>query len=290
MISNATGKIRGNLLGAIKKGGALLGELIDENMPTSGSQQQQQQHQASVPNEYTEILRDEFVEVSQKYVKPLKKIVYQICDHMGKVPFAEQKKRGDDFSNLDLGWLIRDNFCTILAELLLVGLRGQKNVLMSLFGKQKTNTLWDIVREFSLDFQLAEFNSVVRTVGKCQDLLTDDSRFRAFVCELLNRSTVDGMSKLIVVFFQQFPLIRAKLERFYVDDSFWRLTYDPGFNTIHEAIIVAVKNFNGYPFNFHLDFERRHQHVISSPNNSGAVAQQHSRTSRASEDSLFMME
>ena len=291
IISNATGKIKDNLFGAIKKGGAIIGELMDDNVSGGGPQQQQQQQQrASVPNKHTEILRDEFVTVSQKYVKPLKKIIYQICDHLDKVPFSEQGRRGDDFSNLDLGWLIRDNFCTILAQLLLVGLRGQKNVLMSLFGKQKTNTLWDIVREFALEFQLAEFDNVVKTVGQCQDLPTDDSRFRAFVCELLNRSTVGGTSKLIVVFFQQFPLVRSKLERFYVEDSFWRLTYDPGFSTIHEAIIIAVKNFNGCPFNFHLDFERRHRHVITSPNNAGTVEQQHPRTSRASEDSLFMME
>ena len=276
-IAATTGKLRGNFLNAIKKGGAIFDEFIEGNV-------------SPALDEHADILRDEFVTVSQRHVKPLKKVVLEICNRMDSVPLSEQKRHGDDFKNVDLGWYVRDNFCTTLAEFLLIGLRGQKNVLMSLFGKQKSNTLWDIVREISLDFQLAEFDNVVKSVRECRVLLTDDARFRAFVCELLNQSTVDGKEKLIVVFFQQFPLMRQKLERFYVDDSFWRLTYSSGFGTIHEEIILSVRHFNGWPFHFHMDFERRHNNVITPRKQQQQQQQQRVKRREEDEDSLIIME
>jgi len=231
----------------IKKGEQILDNLLDEN-----------------ENDYTttttapaSVLPDEFVEVGDKYLKPLKSIVFDICTRMGSVRLSEQRSLGDDFVNVDIGWQIRGEFCTLIAQILRIGLLEQRSTLMSFFTEQTPTTLWDVVKEFSLAYRLREFNAVVQAIENARRLRSDDERFRAFICELLNRSKEDGTEKLIVLFFQMFPFATGKLRRFYAEGSFWRMTYNSGFGVILDDFILSMKHFNGWPFNLHIAFEER---------------------------------
>lgn len=221
-----------------------------------------------------EILSDEFIAIDQSYVKPLKDTIFQICSRLESVQLSLQHQHGDDFKTVEIGWEIRRDFCTILANFLSIGLREETKVMMSLFSAPTIVTLWTLVREFSLAFKRQEFSSVIRTIQTSRFLLNDDQRYRFFICELLNRSVDDGSEKLIVLFFQLFPTLSSKLEKYYVPGSFWRMTCQSGLGVILDEVVLSMRHFNGWPFNLHIDFEYRlcpKQHEDSLPNEDNLV-------------------
>ncbi|XP_066915509.1 uncharacterized protein [Clytia hemisphaerica] len=244
------------------------------------------QSTVSLLQEDKNILRDEFVLVGERFVKPLKNTVFTICTQMENVNVCQQKKLGDDFENQPIGWLVRGEFCTLIAEFLKIGLKEQTNVFKRFFAEQKPISLWDVAREFASAFKIYEFDCVLRSI-KDANLRSDDERFRAFFCQLLNRSNSDGTDKLIVSFFQMLPLMTNKLEKFYHEDSFWRMSYSSGFSTLQDEIILSMRHFNGWPFELHLDFEKRFNPTIPTKREIVAAKK---REEQINQDSLLMME
>ena len=203
------------------------------------------------------IIPDAMIKVRNSYIRPIRDAVLRVTEHFNSaIDHNDKNVKGNDSVSLELGWLIRDQLSTAIANFLRIGLKKKGFPMQFLFSKPEDYTLWEVAQSFTLaQREEPAFSSIVDSILHNKVLLNDDMRFRFLVCELLNQSTLNGNEKLLVAWFRCFPLCVRQLDQFYLENSFWRTTYTLSFSLLMEELILILKELNGWPFVLHADFE-----------------------------------
>ena len=204
-----------------------------------------------------EVLTDSFKRV---YITPLHYIISQIVKLIDNRVRYCQESVADDSEYSRIGWFIKNNLCTCFVNLLNTGLRSESK-LVSLFGKIAPFTVWRIVKDFTQTYDSENFHQekyIFKSIDNNSNLPTSDMKFRYYFCDLLNRSR-ENKVELLVLWFHQFILEKAKLKKYYKPNSFWRLKNCWEFDEFYiENIIAPLRQLQNLPFKLHLNFEYKY--------------------------------
>lgn len=205
----------------------------------------------------------DIIEFRRIHIKPLQFAIVNICCKFENESKIVQRVLADDRQTSEIGWLVRMEFSSVIANLLRTGLSDisiAASVKSLILYKNNPLTLWYIVKDFSQTFRTFDFNGIIHVIEESKYLINEDMKFRFFICELLNSD--HDSDKLIVTWFQSFRSEMSKLALYYDKSSFWRLKYYEHFSSVFDEIIFCLSQLNGIPFRLHDSFELQSNRIM----------------------------
>ena len=211
----------------------------------------------SSPNPTDMFMSNELLTIRENVLVPLNRSVNLIRNHFAFAVSAQhQNQLGNDEATTSIGWLIRNQFCKAIANVLRIGMKLNAMPAQFLFGKTTGLSLWGLMKEVAMACKTEPvLLEMVKIIELSPFLFDDDIRFRCLICELLNSCNHDGSEKLLMTWFRKFLILEPVLCKFYCQGSFWRIQSQLQTGHLVEEFMLQLAQINDFPFNLHADFE-----------------------------------
>lgn len=209
----------------------------------------------------------------QMYINPLKKAASDIWNHF-EYSNEETRQLGDDAETPVIGWLVRGPLCQAIADLLSHRVAKKPSLFKTMFGDRLT--LWTLVCDMTLSFNMERFSQIVAFVSANKNLRDDEMKFRFFICELLNRKSINcldnsnngldesknldnsnSLDKPLITWFRCLKRQDGKLVQYY-DETAFMCMHESKMLDLYEELVQGLMLLNGKQFFLHDYFESQH--------------------------------
>ena len=202
-------------------------------------------------------MSNEFLIIRENVLVPLNRSVNLIRNHFASAESAQhQNQLGNDEYTTSIGWLIRNQFCKVIADVLRIGMKMNAMPAQLFFGETTGLNPWDLMKEVAIACETEPvLLEMVKVIEVSSFLFDDNMRFQGLICELLNSCNHDGSEKLLMTWFRKFLILEPVLCKFYSHGSFWRIQNQLQTCHLVEEFMLQLAQLNDFPFNLHADFE-----------------------------------
>jgi len=218
-------------------------------------------------------LPKEILAFRETYVVSLGKVVASIGQQYSDVRrlrFPHQV--GDDSVNIDLGWLVRRDFCTALFSLVLHDVKRDNSMARFLLGSTKYS-IWSLMKDVSKEcVEESALQKLVVIIEQSPFLLDDDLRARSFVCETLNWYNEAFTEKLLIIWLRNFMGMQHIIDKYFEKSSIWKRPGREVAAVAHETLSI-LGQLNQFRFNLHADFEHMQLALQEREQNSAFIEQ-----------------